>query len=325
MRAPLAPLAALRALAATQDGQFATRQAASRDVTGSALQALARRGEIARVRHGVWRFRAAPGAADAAVSAYLACWPHAVISHESAARHHGLARVAAPRSPVVTVARGLRLQPAGVTVHRTRSLARVDVIDVAGVRYTSLARTVCDLASANDVWETLAILDEAVALGASPRWIHQRSAALVNGRAGLVPLRQATAPDGAGTFRSWLERAAACIYRAGHLPEPEWNVPVHDAAGLIGIVDALWRQWWVISEKEGLRFHTAPRRRREDARRFNRLCDAGYAPRRFTWEDVVHRPIEVAATVLRALRAAGAELDPARLPRTIVLPERPFT
>lgn len=89
-------------------------------------------------------------------------------------------------------------------------------------------------------------------------------------------------------------------------------------------VDALWHLWQVISEKEGLRFHTAPRQRREDARRFNRLGDAGYAVRRFTWEDVVYRPVEVAVTVARALRAGGADVDIARIPRQIILPAQPF-
>ena len=80
-----------------------------------------------------------------------------------------------------------------------------------------------------------------------------------------------------------------------------------------------------MTEKEGLRFHPTPRRRREDARRFNRLREAGYDPRRFSWDDVVQRPVEVAATVLRALQAAGADVDPARLPNRIDLPKRPFS
>jgi hypothetical protein len=117
---------------------------------------------------------------------------------------------------------------------------------------------------------------------------------------------------------------ASHVYRAGGIPDPEWNVRVYDDEGLIGVVDALWSRWRVVSEKEGLRFHTTPSQRKSDARRFNRLGDAGYTARRFTWEDIVHDPVRVAATILRALRAAGADLDPARLPSQVVIPEAPF-
>jgi hypothetical protein len=99
---------------------------------------------------------------------------------------------------------------------------------------------------------------------------------------------------------------------------------VYDRDGLIGEVDSLWRVWSVVSEKEGLRYHTSRTQRRKDAKRFNRLLDAGYGARRFTWEDVVREPVDMAVTLMRALRSAGADLDPARIPRHIELPDRPF-
>jgi hypothetical protein len=316
--------ARLRSLAAGQDGQFASRQAGELGLSRSALRSLRAGGETSLLRPGVWRFTATPGNPDPAVTAFLLCWPDAVISHRSAACHHGLGRVTSPPHPEVVVPAGRDRRLTGVRVHVTRHLPNTDVLGVGTLRYTSLARTVCDLAAGADPWEALAILDDAVALGAKPGWIHQRATALAAGRSGVALLRNATAKDGPGTFRSWLERTSSYIYRAAAIPDPEWNVPVHDRDGLIGVVDALWRRWFVISEKEGLRFHTTPRQRREDARRFNRLGDAGFQSRRFTWEDVVHRPVEVAATLYRALRAAGCDLDPARIPRRIVLPALPW-
>lgn len=206
-------------------------------------------------------------------------------------------------------------------MHRTRNLPGSDITRVGGVRYTSLARTVCDLADPDDVWETLALVDDAVARGARQGWLHRTASRLTNGKPGVTVVRDATAPGAADAFRSWLERAAGTVYRAAGIPQPEWNVRVYDGAGLIGIVDALWRPWRVVAEKEGLRFHTTPRQRRDDAKRFNRLVEARYDPRRFTWEDVVHQPAEVAATVMRALRAAGADLDPNRIPSRIEIPQ----
>jgi hypothetical protein len=310
----------LRFLAGLQDGQFAATQAWALDLSPGAITWLVTSGEAMRIRRGVLRFTSAPGDPDPAVAAWLACWPHGVICRRSAAVHHGLRSVTSPRWTEITLPFGIRLRPGGVTVYRTRSLPPGDRVLVGGVTYTSLARTVVDLADGADPWGTLALLDDAVARGAKPGWIHSVATRLRNGRPGVRLLVDATAPGGAEVFRSFLERASAHVYRAAHLPEPEWNVPVHDRLGLIGIVDALWRPWHVVSEKEGLRFHTTPEQRRADAERFNRLLDASYDPRRFTWEDVVRRPVYVAATIARALATAGADVDLAAIPSRIEVP-----
>lgn len=315
----------LRALAAGQDGQFCTAQARMLGLGQSSVNWLRTSGETLTVRRTVWRFRSTPGAPDPAITAYLACWPHAVISHRSAARHHGLVRAGSPESPEVTVGHGVACRPPRVVVRTTRSLPPNDVVTVGGIRYTSLARTVCDLADGKRPWDTLGLIDEAVALGAKPRWLHQRAKELAHGRSGVALVRHATRPDAAAVFRSWLERTAEHVYRTSGIPSPSWNVRVTDGRGLIGIVDALWAPWRVISEKEGLRFHTSPAARRRDAQRFNRLSAAGYTVRRFSWEDVVHDPLDVAATIMQALCAAGCALDPARLPRRIEIPDAPFS
>ena len=316
---------ALREAAATQDSQVPTAQARSLLVNRNDLTALRVRGEIVQVRLGVWRFTSAAGRTDPAVTAALLCWPDGVISHRSAAAFHGFPRITVPDEPEVTVTHGEIRRLPGISVHWSRNLPSEDVLRVGGVGYTTQARTTCDLADASEPWETLAMLDDVIAGGAKRSWIHSRAKALANGRGGVRLIRDATHRTAAPEFRSWLERSAAHIYRVGGLPDPEWNVSLRDEAGWIGVVDALWREWRVVSEKEGLRFHTTPAQRRKDADRFNRLQDAGYQPRRFTWEDIVHHPHDVLERLYRVLRAAGADLDPVRIPRRIVLPSRPFS
>jgi hypothetical protein len=312
---------ALRILASLQGGQFATAQAHALGLTPAAIKWLAASGETHGVRRGVWRFVSAD-APDAAVSAWLACWPGAWISHVSAAKRHGL-KIAGPADPTthLTVERARSLRIDGIAIHRSRSMDSTDRVWIDGVAYTTVARTVCDLADSDAPWPTLSRLDDAVAAGAAPGWIHARATALLPGRPECRLICAATAPGAAAVFRSLLERIASHVYRAGHLPDPEWNVRVHDDDGLIGIVDALWRPWSVISEKEGLRFHTTPRQRRKDAERFNRLLDSTYDPRRFTWHDVVERPLYVVATLARPLIAAGAPVDLARIPQHIEIPD----
>lgn len=321
---PPSPLTLLRTTSAGHDSQFATAQALKLGVTRRQLEGLRKRGEAELLRRGVSRFVTAAGGADEAITAMLTCWPDGVISHASAAQHHGLTRVGAPPEPEVTVPHGIVRDVPGVKIHWSRALVASDILQVGGASYTSLARTVLDLSNPADPWEALAVLDDAVAIGAKRTWVHSRAKALANGRGGVRLIRDATAPGAASEFRSWLERASAYLFRASGLPDPEWNVAVRDSRGRIGIVDAIWPQWRVVAEMEGLRFHTAPTQRRRDANRFNRLQDAEYRPRRFTWEDIVHRPVDVVETLHRALRAAGADVDPVRIPRAIVLPVRPY-
>ena len=301
-----AAVAALRKTAAAQDGQFATAQARELGVSRSTLRTLRERGEVVAQRRGVWRFRAAAGTADETMTGYLACWPEGVLSHESAACWHGLELDEPPTAVHITLAHGHRRKPTGLVVHVTRDLPSGDVLTSGGLAVTSLARTLCDLAAGGGPGRTLQLLDQAVALGARPRWIHQRAEDLAPGRGGLDALRAATAPGAAPVFRSWLERTLDGLLAEAGLPAPTWNVAVGDAEGQIGIVDALWASEGVVVEAEGLRFHTSGEARRRDAERFNRLVAAGYTVRRFTWHDIVEEPGRVTASIGEALRTRAA-------------------
>lgn len=308
-------------LAALQDAQYAVAQARALGLGPHATRWLVDSGRTIRVAPGVARFAGATGEPEPAVTAYLRCWPHATIGYGSAAFLHGLASTAPPQ-PELVVPHGRRRTPSGVVVHQSRSLPRRDRTFEGAVAYTSLARTVCDLASLEDRSGTLARVDDAVAAGAAPRWLHQRASALTNGRDGVALVRDATAPRSAPAFRSWLERITAVLLALAGLPPATWNAAVHDDRGLIGLVDALWLNWRVIVEIEGLRFHTSPRARRRDAARFNRLLAAEYVVRRFTWQDVVERPYGTAVAIAEALRDAGAPVEPAAIPEGLVLPLR---
>lgn len=311
----------LRVLAEQQDAQFAVAQARALGLGPHATRWLIDSGRATRVAIGVACFAGAPGAPDPAITAFLRCWPTATIGYGSAAHHHGLT-TARPERPELVVPHGCRRAPDGIVVHQSRALPRTDRAFVGTLAYTSLARTVCDLASLADRTGTLARVDDAVASGASPRWLHQRSSELTNGRDGVALVRDATEPGAAPAFRSWLERQTALLLVLAGLPAAAWNVPVSDGRGRIGIVDALWAAWSLVVEVEGLRFHTSPAARRRDAARFNRLLAAGYAVRRFTWRDVIERPYETAVTIAEALRDGGAPVDPLAVPAHVALPVR---
>lgn len=313
----------LRRLGAAQNGQFAIRQALVLRLTRAQVRAVRTSGEATEIRPGVARFSCAD-ATDPAVTAFLACWPHGVISHASAARFHGLTRVAVPSEPSVTMPHGRTCRQSGIDVHYSRTLSPSDVLRLGPLRYTTLARTPCDLATSANPWETLSIVDDSIAAGAKPKWINQVAAALAAGRDGVALVERATRPGASNEFRSWLERAGARVFALGGLPNPQWNVRVHDDDGFIGVVDSLWLPYKVVCELKGLRFHTSPAQLQRDDRRSNRLLDAGYGVRSVSWRDLVDDPPGAVATVMRALIAAGAEMDTSAIPSEIPLPGRPF-
>lgn len=83
-------LPVLRILAGLQDGQFAVAQAMALGLGREAIRWLRTSGETTLARPGIARFASAVGDPDGAVTAYLVCWPLAVISHQDAARFHDL-------------------------------------------------------------------------------------------------------------------------------------------------------------------------------------------------------------------------------------------
>ncbi|CAN5363644.1 hypothetical protein BH20ACT9_BH20ACT9_12540 [soil metagenome] len=265
-------MTALRAIAEGQHGLVTTRQAAAVGISRRRLHSMRARGELVRAHRGVHRFAGTAATGQARVlAAVLATGPGAVASHQTAAALLGLRRLGEPGRVHVCLQDTTPQRVEGVVVHRTVDMPPCDVTDAAGVPVTSGARTLVDLAAVLDRQHLTALTDDAICARVAPRpWLYRRARALRPGRAGVQTLVTLTAPGAEGTFRSWLERRAGGLIAAHGLPQPRWNVPIHDGDGLIGIVDALYGDR-VVLEFEGLRFHTTPQQRRADADRFNRL------------------------------------------------------
>ena len=130
--------------------------------------------------------------------------------------------------------------------------------------------------------------------------MYRRAVHLLPGRPRAQRLIDLTEPGADGTFRSWLERHAGSVFRKAGLPEPEWNVAVHDGDGLIGVVDVLWRPK-VIVELEGIRFHSMPSQLGRDRYKLRRLVLSGWIVLPFSWHDLVKRPEAVVDQIRRAL------------------------
>jgi len=142
---------ALFAVAAAQAGCFTAAQAAEHGFSTSLLSHHVRSGRFVRISRALYRFRDFPSQpSDEIVAAWLRQAPDAVVSHESALEVLGLADTIADRVHLTVPRSRRRLVPQdGVAIHTTtHPMGPDDVVTRRGMRVTSPARTIADVAAA---------------------------------------------------------------------------------------------------------------------------------------------------------------------------------
>ena len=151
-------LATLEMVASDQWGIVTTAQAGREGVERLQLSRLAEKGDLERARHGVYLLPShQAGPEDEIRAAWLSLepkkfiderwedeWP-VVVSHESAARIHGIGRLIPPKLTFSTGGTKQTRQQ-GIRIYTRRELAEADIVSVDGLPVTSVARTVGDLA-----------------------------------------------------------------------------------------------------------------------------------------------------------------------------------
>ena len=151
-------LATLEMVASDQWGIVTTAQAGREGVERLQLSRLAEKGDLERARHGVYLLPShQAGPQDEIRAAWLSLepkkfiderwddeWP-IVVSHESAARIHGIGRLIPPK---LTFSTGdtKQTRQQGIRIYTRRTLAEGDIVSVDGLPVTSVTRTVGDLA-----------------------------------------------------------------------------------------------------------------------------------------------------------------------------------
>ena len=294
---------ALRDFASDHQGHFTKGQAVHLGVTGDLLHRMELAGEIVRRHENVWAF--AGIALTWAAELYgdvLAAGEGAVASRAAALRLHSVQHEALPYRREVTRVGGSRSYAhPDVVYHRTPRLDEVDRSSVLGVPCTSRARTLIDLAAVVHGMVLLALTDALVDFKVCTReHLHARALALHAGRRGVAFLVRLAAPGGEVAFRSWLERRGAALLRWAGLPLGAWNVRIAGAPGA-GIVDTLFAEQCVVIEWDGLRFHAGAGARQRDNDKGNAIAVAEHVLLRFTYADVVLRPLYVVRMVAQAL------------------------
>lgn len=153
-------LATLEMVASDQWGIVTTGQAGREGIERLQLSRLAERGDLDRVRHGVYLLPSHQGGPhDEIRAAWLSLEPKkfiderwedeqpVVVSHESAALIHGIGRLVPPNLTFSTTGTKQTRQQ-GVRILTRRDLSEKDIVSVDGLPVTSVARTVADLAEA---------------------------------------------------------------------------------------------------------------------------------------------------------------------------------
>jgi hypothetical protein len=296
-------------VAAAQLGLVTLAQAYGAGLSYHAVRHRLRTGRWLELRPRVYALQGAPVSWHQTVlAAVLTCGEGAVASHETAAWLAGLERLGKPEIIHVTVPRKFRRKhPDGVRLHYTRHLSAADTTRVGTVPVTAGARTLVDLAFVHEKVDVVALTDDAVCAGVvSRKTLRQAAERLANGRGNVDVLIDITRPGAEHEFWSWLERTASVVMSERGLPAAEWNATLRDGRGRIGIFDAVFHDFRVVLEFDGLRFHSTPAQRRRDAAKRRRAQLAGWIVLPFDWLDVVRHSARMLDEIQQALGAGTA-------------------
>jgi len=219
------------------------------------------------------------------------------VGGRSAAALHGVDVLRSDGPVEIVVPRDAAMRPrAGVTVRRALLLPD-DVVSVDGIPVTTALRTAFDLARLEQLVEGVVCLDAFVRAGLDAGELAEYIGAY-SGWRGVRRAAQALQYADGGAESPMESRLRMVLVLAG-LPAPAVNQPLYDACGVFLARPDL-RIDRVLVEFDGS-VHRDAQVFASDARRQNRLVEAGYTVLRYTASDVYRRPQEIVAQTRAAL------------------------
>jgi very-short-patch-repair endonuclease len=296
----------LNRIAGEQHRLVHRRQALQCGLTARQIQTRLELGGLTPLQRNVYLVGAGPVSFPQSLfAACLAAGSSAAATHRSAA---GLWRLRGiERPPVeITVVGASRPTLPGVIVHRTTTIAPIDLTKQSAIPVTAPARTLIDLgAVAPDLVE--AALDDAFFRGlvtARRVWAALERAGGRGSRGSGVLRRLLEARDPAlAPTESELELLVVRALRDARAPEPVRQYVVETPNGRIRL-DFAYPDVKLAIEADGLRWHASRSDLQRDRARRNQLVHFGWRVLTFTWDDLTRRPAEVAAAVLSELEPA---------------------
>jgi very-short-patch-repair endonuclease len=281
------PDVVLAELAARQHGVAAHAQLLELGFGAGAIKYRVRLGRLHLLHRGVYAVgHRPPSPLATAMAAVLACGDVAVLSHRSAA---ALWRIV-PRWPALPeVTAPTKHRRPGIHVHRS---PQADATTHYGIRVTTPARTLVDLADVLNQRELTRALNEAQVLRLTAP---EELATLITRYPGrrTSPLR----PE-RGATRSTLEDDFVRFLKRHDLPLPELNQQIagHE-------VDAVYREQKLVIELDSRQFHTTTHAFENDRDRDADLLNAGFPTLRVTDQRLKHHPTHEATRLDTILRS----------------------
>jgi very-short-patch-repair endonuclease/predicted transcriptional regulator of viral defense system len=281
-------------LAERQHGVVARRQLEALKISASAVGRWSAEGRLHRIHRGVYAvghpILTANGRRMAAV---LAAGPGAVLSHASAAALWEIRPSAAARIDVSVRTSGGRAKRPGLRIHRAPKLRTEEITEHQGIRVTTPARTLLDLAATLSRRALERALDEAAIKELYDLTSLDAIARAHTGERGAKALA-ATLTHEAGTTltKSELEELMLAICREYDLPRPRVN---GDVAGLE--VDFVFAAERIAVEADSWSYHRTRRAFERDRERDAILARAGYRTLRFTHRQMTSDAAGVAAAI----------------------------
>lgn len=285
-----------RALAEQALGQHGVLTLAQLEALGLSPRAIRHRaasGRLTRVHTGVYAI-GRPGCRGRWMATVLACGAGTMLSHRSAAALWGFADDGV-RVDVTVPGRAGRSR-AGIEVHRGESLLPQDATVHDGIRCTTTARTLLDLAAVVDRRTLERAIDRAETLRQfdldALQELLQRNPRRHGTRAIATILADYAGPI---VTRSVTENRMLELIAVGGLPRPRVNawIPLEGNSGYEA--DFLWPDARLIVEVDGRSHHARRSAFVRDRRRDRRLALAGFETRRYAAAELTSDPQRVVA------------------------------
>lgn len=297
----------LRVVSERQLGLITTADINAVQLSRTAVLEREERGELERVWRGVYRYTGYRSThLQQLMAAVLFNGPGAVASHRSAAHLWGLPGFRGDAVLELSKPRGRNQRRRGVIEHGSLWLPPHHRTMREDIPVTTAARTIFDLAGTVHPKRAERAMENALSQGL----VTQRSLQQVfddlarRGRRGTVLMRELLEARGEGyvASNSELEALGRRVISQAGLPSPGVERNLGDAQEWMGRVDLVYLESKLVIELDSRRHHTALLDRRADRTRDNKLMADGWRVLRFTWDDLVERPQEVATQIRRALR-----------------------
>ena len=227
-------------------------------------------------------------------AAAMACGDDAVVSHRSAACLFGLLPDIAGDVEITVVGRNPGIHP-GIELHRVKTLPRQDVTKVNGIKVTSIARTICDLAATESAHATEQAFQEALYRDIVTDKALKAVLAREPTRRGAPTIRRLISDP--RLTRSEKERRLLKLIASAQLPEPLTNVPLHGYKA-----DMYWPSQALVVEFDGWQAHGHRHAFESNRKRDQIMVAHGIRVLRVTDRHLEHEPIAVVARIAQALR-----------------------